>query len=109
MNLTITEMNSLVGLFPDGGVGFLKAAGVQNAWKKVLAPAPEIKRGPTPLNPWRVIAALRDHWVALSNWRAAYVGTQILYRYHQAGAGPGHHTTLFELAYLGTMARKMGE
>jgi len=109
MKLTNAEIIKLKAIFPDGGRGFLESAGLDDSWKLVLADAPDAIRGGGDFNPWRLIIGLRDFWTVKSNWRAAYVGTQILLKYHQVGAGIGHPIALFEQAKLGIIASELGE
>ena len=56
-----------------------------------------------------MILGLRDVWSLREEWRAAYVFTQVLLKYHQVGAGLGHPIALFEQAKLGAIAGELGD
>ena len=109
MNLTNPEIQMLKQLFPDGGVQFLTRAGLETEWSDVISDIPDAVRGQGAFNPWRVILGLRDVWSLREEWRAAYVFTQVLLKYHQVGAGLGHPIALFEQAKLGAIAGELGD
>lgn len=109
MNLTKPEIEMLKGLFPDGGQQFLESAGLASEWTEVVADIPDAVRGGGSFNSWRVILGMRDVWSLRENWRAAYVFTQVLLKYHQVGAGLGHPVALFEQAKLGAIAGELGD